>query len=136
MSIYSFKPAFWLNLLILCTFFNTNPWFNVCFKFLMCITHSSSSFGFISSFSSFLIFIVWGKGVNHCGSYVKFPNIQYQLQEIILCYFRYYSLLNLMPPTDSKHNFYKMGIKILATHRIQSRTHNHNTMFNHKWWKS
>ena len=38
-SMYGFNQAFWLNLMILCSFLNTNPWFNACFKFLMCVIH-------------------------------------------------------------------------------------------------
>ena len=31
-SIYDFNEAFWLNLMILCTFFNTYPLYNDCFS--------------------------------------------------------------------------------------------------------
>ena len=51
MSIYSFKLTFWLNLMTLCTFINNYPWLNPCFKFRKCITHSSLSWKFATSFS-------------------------------------------------------------------------------------
>ena len=60
-TIYGFNQAFKLNLMILCTFFNTYPWFNACFRFLICITYSVLSCKLARSFSNFLIFIVSGK---------------------------------------------------------------------------
>ena len=39
-SMYSFDHTSWLNLMTLCTFSNTNLWFNACFTFLMCIKSS------------------------------------------------------------------------------------------------
>ena len=41
-SMDSFNQIFWLNLMTQCIFFNTNPWFYACFKFIMCITFSIS----------------------------------------------------------------------------------------------
>ena len=49
---------FWLSLIILCTFFNIHQWFNTCLKFLICITYSSLSSKFATSFSAFPIFIL------------------------------------------------------------------------------
>ena len=43
------------------TFSKTNPWFNVCFKFLMYIKYSSLSCKFVTSFSIFSIYILSGK---------------------------------------------------------------------------
>ena len=45
-SIYGFSQAFWLILI------ETNPWFNVCFKFIMCITYSD----FSCKLQAFLLF--------------------------------------------------------------------------------
>ena len=45
----------------LLTFCNTNPWFNACFKFLMCITYSCLLCKLATSFSTFPIFILSGK---------------------------------------------------------------------------
>ena len=49
--------------MILCTFFNFffNPWFNACFKFLMCITYSVLSYKLGKSYSTLSIFIFSGK---------------------------------------------------------------------------
>ena len=33
-SIYGFNKPFWLNLITLCTFFKTSPWFNACLNSL------------------------------------------------------------------------------------------------------
>ena len=60
-SIYGFNHASWLNLNTLCTSFNTNPWFNACFKALMCITYFSLSSILQTSFSTFPIFFLSGK---------------------------------------------------------------------------
>ena len=38
--IYGFNQGFWLILLTLWFFFKTNPGFNACFKFVICITYS------------------------------------------------------------------------------------------------
>ena len=60
-SINGFNQAFWLNLMILCTFSNTNPRFDACFKFLMCITYSSLPCKFATSFSTLSVFIISSK---------------------------------------------------------------------------
>ena len=41
-------------------FFKTNPRFNACLKFLMCITYSAFSCKLGTSFSTFSIFILLG----------------------------------------------------------------------------
>ena len=60
-SIYGFSQAFWLNLITLWTFFKANPWFNPCFKFLMCRTYSVLSCKLSTSFLTFSIYILSGK---------------------------------------------------------------------------
>ena len=53
-----FNQVFWLNLMTLCTFFNTNSSFSACFKFNKRITYSFLSCKFATSFSTFSIFIL------------------------------------------------------------------------------
>ena len=36
-SICDFNHLFWLNLITVLTFFKTNPWFDACFRFFVCI---------------------------------------------------------------------------------------------------
>ena len=57
-SIYDFSQVFWLNLITLWSFFQINPWFNACFKFLKCITYSVLSCKSVTSFSIFPSFIL------------------------------------------------------------------------------
>ena len=92
-SIHGFNHAFWLNLIILCTFCNSNPWFNACFKFLMCITYSVLSFKLATCFSTSLILLLKAKRVIQCVGYVKFWNIEHQFQENIHHHFHHYSFL-------------------------------------------
>ena len=73
---YNFSKAFWLNLITLCTFFNKNPWFGACFKFLICVTYSFLSCKLAKTFSNF---ILSGKNVNHCEGYVVFQDIENQV---------------------------------------------------------
>ena len=89
-SIYGFKQACWSNLMILCTFSILNTRFNVCFKFLICITYSCK---FPISFSNFSIFILSAKKTNYCEGYVNCQNIEHQLQENILHHYHHYSFL-------------------------------------------
>ena len=56
-SMCGFNQVSWLNLNILCTFFKTKPWFNVCVKFFMCITYLFSLYNLVRSFPAFSIFI-------------------------------------------------------------------------------
>ena len=58
---YSFRQAFWLNWITVWTFFKTNPWFNACFKFVMCITYWVLLYKLATSFSTLFIFIFSGK---------------------------------------------------------------------------
>ena len=58
-SIYYFNLAFCLNLIILCSFFKINPWFNACFKYLICIKYSLFSCKLAASYSNSLIFTLW-----------------------------------------------------------------------------
>ena len=58
---YGFSHGFWLNLMTLCTFFKTNPWFNDFFKFIMWIPYLIISCKLATSFSDFSIFILSGK---------------------------------------------------------------------------
>ena len=61
MLTYSFRQAFWLNWITVWTFFKTNPWFNVCFKILMCIRYWVLLYKLATSFSTLFIFIFSGK---------------------------------------------------------------------------
>ena len=64
-SMYGFYRASWLSLMTLSSIFNTNPWFNACFKFLMCITYSVLSCKLAISFSTFTVSILLGqKGIS------------------------------------------------------------------------
>ena len=68
--IYGLNQDFWLNLITLCTFFNTSQWFTARFKFLMCITSLSISCKFGASFSTFsimVVVVVVGRGGRWCG---------------------------------------------------------------------
>ena len=80
---YSFNQASWLNLIALWTFFNTNPLFNPCFTFLMCITYSFLLCKSATSFSTYTIFIISGKRVNHYTVYAILQDIEHQLQKSI-----------------------------------------------------
>ena len=71
----------------LCIFFKTNPWFNACFKFLMCITYSSLSCKFVTSFSVFSVFILSGTKGKSCEGYVNFQDIEHQPQDLKNLYF-------------------------------------------------
>ena len=71
--------------MILCSFHNTDPWFNACFKFITCMTYSAFCF---FQFSFFQV-----KRVNHCTGYVNFQDIEHQLQEIVFHHFHHYSFL-------------------------------------------
>ena len=66
-SIYNSNQVFCLNLQIQWNLFKTSPWFNSCFKFLMCITYSV--FWLFQSSSS------QEKIVNHCEDYETFQDI-------------------------------------------------------------
>ena len=57
-----FNQAFWLDLMILCTFFNINPWFNTC---LMCIKYLSLSCTFAAKLLNFSSFqFLWKLNIN------------------------------------------------------------------------
>ena len=86
-SIYGFSQAFWLNLITLWT----NPWFNACFKFLMWIIFSVLLCKLPTNFSTFSIFILFAKIVNHCEGHVIFQDIEHQLHWNIVHYFLCYS---------------------------------------------
>ena len=60
-SMYVFNHASWLNKITLCTFCNTNPWFDACCKFYFWITYSFSSFNLTTSFWTYLIFTLSSK---------------------------------------------------------------------------
>ena len=72
-SIYGFIQAFWLNLITLWNFFKNNPWFNACFKFLMCITYPVLSCKLATSFSTFSIYLLSGKNGKSLWSSCNFP---------------------------------------------------------------
>ena len=80
----------------LSSIFNTNPWFNACFKFLMCITYSVLSCKLAISFSTFTVSILLGQRVYHYDAHAVLLDIQPQVQENILLYYLHFSfLLNL-----------------------------------------
>ena len=60
-SICGFNQFFWSNLMTLCTLYDTNLWFDACFKFLMQIKYSSLPWKLSPIFSMFSIFIILGK---------------------------------------------------------------------------
>ena len=60
-SMYGSSRAFWLNLMVLCHFSNTNQWYNACFKLLMCITYSLLSCKLATNSLNFLIYILLRK---------------------------------------------------------------------------
>ena len=74
-------------------FFNTNSWFRLCFKFLMCITYSSLSCKFATSISLFSNFILPVKKVKQLWRYVDFQDVEHQLPEKLLHIFHHYSFL-------------------------------------------
>ena len=58
-SMYDFSKATLINLITLCSFFKTNPWYNACFKLILWII---IRFFYVNkSFSIFSIFILSGK---------------------------------------------------------------------------
>ena len=75
--IYSFNQVFWLNLITLCTFLNTNPWFKACFKFLILIKYSVLS-GKLA-FWHFQSLFTQGKIADRFGFYKNFQGIEFQL---------------------------------------------------------
>ena len=62
-------------------------------KFLMCMTCSVLSFKLAASFSTFSIFILSEKIVNHDEVHVIFQVIDHHLRENILHHFLHYSFL-------------------------------------------
>ena len=56
-SMHGFSQDFWLNLMILCTFFKTNSWFNACFKFRKIFFIMQVGYKFFNFFD----FFCWGK---------------------------------------------------------------------------
>ena len=80
-SIYGFSQIFWLNLITLWTFFETNLWFNACSKFLMCIAYSVLSCKLATSFSTFQSSFFQVKTVIHHDVHLMFQNIDYQIQK-------------------------------------------------------
>ena len=67
-SMYGFSQASWLNLITVWSFSNTNPWLNTCFKVLLCMTYSFSSF----KLAVFQLLFFQTKIVNHCKYHVIF----------------------------------------------------------------
>ena len=64
----------------------------MCFKFLMCVSHSALC-RLATSFSTFSISLFQVKLVNLCEVHLIFPDIEHQLQENILHHFLHYSFL-------------------------------------------
>ena len=71
LALYDFSQVFWLNLMALCILFKNNSWF-VGFEFLMYMAYSFLLCKLATRFSSFSIFILSGKILNHCKGYVIF----------------------------------------------------------------
>ena len=92
-SIYGISKVFWLNLITLLTFFKTNPWFNACFKFFMCITFSVLSYKIATSFWIFHSSPSQVKMVNPYEVHVIFQDIEHQLQKDILHHFLHHNVL-------------------------------------------
>ena len=67
-----FQPSILIKFNHSMTFFNTNPWFNSCFKFLMCITYSFWSCKLATSFSTFSKLVLSGKSGKSLWSLCKF----------------------------------------------------------------
>ena len=92
MLIYSFNQAFWLNWITLWTFLKTNPWFNVCLKFVMCITCSVLSCKLATNFKLIHFFDFHSFWYEF---YVIFQGIEHQLHENILHHFLHYSFYEI-----------------------------------------
>ena len=97
MLIYGFSQLFWLNLMTIWTFF---MW-----KFLMCITYSVVSSKLVTSFSTFLIFLLSGKMVNHYEVHVIFQDIEHHFKKpsfitfsVIVFYEFFIKLRNIFDP--------------------------------------
>ena len=83
-STYGFNQTFWLNLMPLCFFFNSNLGLNVCFKFFMSRTCSSFPCKFVPRLSNFPNFILSRKKNcegfrqkgNHCEGYINFQSAE------------------------------------------------------------
>ena len=80
--VYGFNQTFKLNLMSLCTFFETNPWFNACVKFLMWVTYFFYHRNWLQVFQLFQFSLSLVIMVNHYGAHVMFQDIEHQLQEI------------------------------------------------------
>ena len=90
-SICDFNHGFCWILIILCTFFNFNPWFNACFKAVMCITYFLFSSILQTNFSTFYNVLLCGKNgkslweLYNCFGYSvstsrKYPSSLFSLQ--------------------------------------------------------
>ena len=79
-SMYDFNQAFWLNLMTLCIFFKTDPWFNACFTFLMWITYLLLSCK-LAKQHVFLLFQFSLLLVNHYEVHAIVLDTEHQLQE-------------------------------------------------------
>ena len=123
MSMYGLRQDFWLNLMALCTFFETNTWFNTCLKFAMWITYSFLSCMLATHFSTLSIFILSGKrskslwrscnlsrwwiGNKFLSSELYFPFYMcLKLCSIIFFYFNKINFLNFLMPVLKKRLFF------------------------------
>ena len=89
-SIYGFSQEFWLNWISLWTFFNTNLWFNACFKFL-CVYHIwFYHINYLQAFRLFKISFFQIKSVNHYDVIVFFQDNEHWHQWNILHDFPHY----------------------------------------------
>ena len=66
-SIYGYSQAFWLNLMTLLTFVQSNLWFSACFRFLVFIVSCKVT----TTFSTFQFSFLQAKKANHCEGYVQ-----------------------------------------------------------------
>ena len=90
-SMYGFKRASWLNWIILCTFFRTNPWFNACFNDFIWRKFFSLSLILQKSLLHFLIFILTDKNGKSLRKFINFLDTQYLLQEYILYHYLHHN---------------------------------------------
>ena len=103
-SIYVFNQAFGLNLIILCIFLNTNPWFNACFKFLLFKTYSSYHPSLLQVFQ-FSFFQV--KRLNYCEGFIIFRILNTNFKKISLITFIIVAFYEIFHTSRNIFNLFK-----------------------------
>ena len=79
-SLYGFNQTLELNLIILCPICNTNQWFSVWFKCVMCIVYFVYHKSITQVFHTFQPSFLLEKMINLCIVLVIFKDIKHQLQ--------------------------------------------------------